>query len=121
MAEYQAALRIDPAYEDAKANLARAQAQMRYAAGLELANSGKIQQAIAAFEDALRIRPDLAEAHNNLGVVLSQIPGRQADAVAHFREAVRLRPDYDDARYNLEVALKETGQANGGGGEARRR
>ena len=94
---------------------------MRYAAGLELANAGKIQQAIAAFEDALRIRPDLAEAHNNLGVVLSQIPGRQSDAIAHFREAVRLRPDYDDARYNLEVALKETGQAKGGGGEARRR
>jgi tetratricopeptide (TPR) repeat protein len=119
MGEYETALRIDPAYEDAKANLARAQAQMRYAAGLELANAGKPEQAIAAFEDALRIRPGLAEAHNNLGVVLSQIPGRQADAVAHFREAVRIRPDYDDARYNLEVALKEAGQ--GGGGEARRR
>jgi protein O-mannosyl-transferase len=77
---------------------------MHYAAGLELANAGKLAPAAAEFEAALRLRPDLAEAHNNLGVVLSQLPGRHLDAVSHFREAVRLRPDYSDARYNLEMA-----------------
>jgi tetratricopeptide (TPR) repeat protein len=107
IAEYRAALRIDPSYEDAKRNIAQTEAQMRYAAGLEFANAGKTEQAIAAFEEALRLRPELAEAHNNLGVVLSQLPGRQAEAIAHFREAVRLRPDYDDARYNLQVAEKD--------------
>ncbi|HYW47250.1 MAG TPA: tetratricopeptide repeat protein [Bryobacteraceae bacterium] len=111
IAEYQAALRIDPGYEDARRNLPRAQAQMRYAAGLELAHAGNPLKAVAEFEEAVRIRPDFAEAHNNLGVVLSQMPGRQSDAIAHFREAVRIRPDYDDARYNLQVALQEAGQS----------
>jgi protein O-mannosyl-transferase len=107
LAEYQIALRIDPHYADAAANLTRVQAQMRYAAGLELANAGKLAAAVPEFEAALRLRPDLAEAHNNVGVVLSQLPGRHADAIAHFREALRLRPDYEDARFNLQLAEKD--------------
>jgi Flp pilus assembly protein TadD len=104
--EYRAALRLQPDYPDARNNLARIEAEQHYEAGLAAAKSGEIQKAVAELEQALRIKPDYAEAHNNLGVVLSQIPGRQADAVEHFRAAVRLRPDYDDARYNLDVALK---------------
>jgi protein O-mannosyl-transferase len=104
LAEYDMALRFDPANADARANRPRVEAQAHYAVGLELANAGKLAPAAAEFEAALRLRPDLAEAHNNLGVVLSQMPGRHPDAVAHFREAVRLRPDYQDARYNLEMA-----------------
>ena len=104
LAEYDTALRLDPGNADARANRPRVEAQMHYAAGLELANAGKLAPAVAEFEAALRLRPDLAEAHNNLGVVLTQMPGRHSDAVTHFREAVRLRPDYEDARYNLEMA-----------------
>jgi Flp pilus assembly protein TadD len=104
LAEYDAALRIDPNYADARANRPRVEAEMRAAAGLELANAGKLEAAVTEFEAALRIRSDLADAHNNLGVVLSQLPGRRDEAVAHFREALRLRPDYADARQNLELS-----------------
>jgi tetratricopeptide (TPR) repeat protein len=106
IAEYENALRLDPGYSEARHSLAAA----HYSRGIELAKSaGHAPEAIAELEAALRIQPDYAEAHNNLGVVLSQIPGKSAEAVSHLREAVRLRPDYADARYNLALALAESG------------
>ncbi len=90
-------------------NLARAladAAEAHYQSGMSLAHAGQPVPAAAEFEEALRLEPRMPEAHNNLGVVLSQIPGRESDAIAHFREALRLLPDYDDARYNLDMALR---------------
>ena len=45
-------------------------------------------------------QPDLAAAHNNLGLVLI---GKElySDAVACFREAIRIRPDFAEAYCNL--------------------
>ena len=53
--------------------------------------------AAAEFEAALRIRPDYAEAHYNLGKMLAQIPGRLAEAIAEYQAALRDRPDYSPA------------------------
>jgi len=55
----------------------------------------------------LRLKPDYAEAHNNLGVALSQLPVRSSEAIAHFEAALRIQPDYADAHYNLGVALSQ--------------
>jgi tetratricopeptide (TPR) repeat protein len=49
--------------------------------------------AIAEYEAALRIRPDYAEGHYNLGVVLSRIPGRLPEALSHLETALRLKPN----------------------------
>jgi len=52
----------------------------------------------------LRLEPDNAEAHNQLGIVL----GEQGDidgAVEQFGEALRDRPDYEAAKRNLGMAL----------------
>ena len=54
---------------------------------------GRLPDAIAEFEAALRIAPDSAEAHHNLGIALLQIPGRQQDAIAELEMALRIRPD----------------------------
>lgn len=101
--EYDTALRIDPAYREARQNLAMA----HFDAGVSFAKAGRAPEAVAEFEGALRLRPAYADAHNNLGVVLSQMPGRLDDAIRHFEAAVRLQPDYEDAKFNLKAAQSE--------------
>jgi tetratricopeptide (TPR) repeat protein len=69
---------------------------------------GRANEAIAQFEEAVRIDPGFAEAHSNLGNTLSRVPGRMADALAQCQEAVRLLPTYAKARNNLGNALART-------------
>jgi tetratricopeptide (TPR) repeat protein len=61
----------------------------------------------AEFREAIRLRPNFAEAENNLGLVLAQSDDDEA-ALAAFREAIRIRPDYADAHANLGAALIPT-------------
>jgi tetratricopeptide (TPR) repeat protein len=61
---------------------------------------GRMPEAIEQYQAALRINPDYAEAHNNLGTVLIS-GGDCAAAIPHFEAAVRVRPDYAGASYNL--------------------
>lgn len=57
-------------------------------------------QALAAYERCLEIRPDFAPAYNNLGVIY-QRQGRLEEALKAFREAVLCDPDYERAYHNL--------------------
>ncbi len=61
-------------------------------------------QVIAAFEQAIRLRPDDAESHNGLGLVYVQ-SGDDEKAVQAFRKAVQLQPRYADAHQNLGAVL----------------
>ncbi len=65
---------------------------------------GRMPDAISEYQKAVRIYPNYAEAHNNLGAILLQ-SGRTTEAVAEYQAAVRLDPDYPDARSNLGGAL----------------
>jgi predicted O-linked N-acetylglucosamine transferase (SPINDLY family) len=58
---------------------------------------------------AVRVRPDDAAAHFNLGQALRQ-EGRLAEATASYREAVRLRPDFALAHNTLGIALAQLGR-----------
>jgi Tfp pilus assembly protein PilF len=100
-AELDTAVQIDPSYKEAH-NTSATLSQTHYQAGIALAQADHPREAAAEFETALRFDSSYAEAHNNLGVVLSEIPGREEEAIAQFREALRIRPDYDDARNNLQ-------------------
>ncbi len=66
---------------------------------------GRLNDALAQYEEAMRLRPDLPEMHNNLGEVWMKLPGHLNDAVAELEEALRLKPDYAGAHNNLGDAL----------------
>ena len=66
---------------------------------------GRLPDAIAQFEEALRINPNLADGHDNLGKALSQVPGRMPDAIVQFEAAVRIDPDLAEAHSDLGKAL----------------
>ena len=57
----------------------------------------------------LRLHPDDAGAHNNLGNVLA-LQGKPEEAVRQFEEAVRLKPDHAVARNNLAISCKKLGR-----------
>ena len=61
--------------------------------GLRWRQIGKIQEAIGQYEQALRIKPDYAKAHNNLGVALSRL-GKTQEAIGQYEQALRIEPDY---------------------------
>ena len=63
-------------------------------------SQGKLDEAIAAYREAIRLKPDYAEAHSNLGIALAG-QGKLDEAIAEYREAIRLKPDYAAAHNNL--------------------
>jgi Flp pilus assembly protein TadD len=63
---------------------------------------GRAPDAIAHLEEALRLRPDFAEAHNNLAVLYAG-SGRLSDAISHLETALKLQPSFEDARKNLDL------------------
>ena len=76
-----------------------------YLRGKDLLESGHRAEAIAHFEDALRVRPNWAEVHNNLAIQLASVPGRSAEAIAHFEAAVQLNPGLAEPQRNLGMLL----------------
>jgi tetratricopeptide (TPR) repeat protein len=62
------------------------------------------RQILAAFEEAVRLEPEYAEAYNNIGLVYTQ-SGTDDKAEKAFRTAARLRPDFADAHQNLGALL----------------
>ena len=70
---------------------------------------GKLEEAIAAFREAIRLKPDFTIVHNALGNgLLNQ--GKHEEAIAAFREAIRLSPDFAMAYNNLGKALLNHGR-----------
>lgn len=74
--------------------------------GLALLDKRDLDGAIAEFREALRLKPDLPQAHNRLGIALRD-KGDLDLAIAEFREALGLKPDYPEAHNDLGQALLE--------------
>jgi protein O-mannosyl-transferase len=77
--------------------------------GNALARQGKMQEAIAHYNQALQIKPDYAKAHNNLGVTLAG-QAKMQEAIAHYNEALRINPNNVEVHINLAVALAAQGK-----------
>ena len=121
---FERALRIDPQQTDALCAAAalaarlhaheraillyrRAEPLLPGQAAVILCNRGashralvQLPQAMACYEQAIRIQPGLAEAHYNLGCLFNDV-GRIDEAEQSVRRAVELRPDFHQAHSTL--------------------
>jgi tetratricopeptide (TPR) repeat protein len=71
---------------------------------IEFAQTGRLEESVDSFLQALRLRPDFAEAYSNLGnVYLYQ--NRLDEAVASYQTALQLQPNFAAAHSNLGNAL----------------
>ena len=76
---------------------------------MTLAQQGKLDEAIAAYRQAVGLTPDLAATYSNLGNALKD-QGRLEEAIAAYRKAVSIKPDLAEAHSNLGNALREQGK-----------
>jgi tetratricopeptide (TPR) repeat protein len=77
--------------------------------GLIAARVGRYDVAIELIGKAVSLRPDLAEAHDNLGNALSTL-GRLDQAEASHRRALSIKPAFAGAHYNLGNVLEGQGR-----------
>ncbi len=76
--------------------------------GTTLQDLGNVPEAIAQYEQALRIKPDYIDAHYNLGNTWLQL-GNLPEAIAQYEQALRIKPDFAEAHNNLGNALLQLG------------
>ena len=70
-----------------------------------LKEQGKLEEAIEAYNKALSIKPDYADAYYNLGIAL-QDQSKLEEAIEAYKKALSIKPDYADAYYNMGIALQ---------------
>ena len=75
-------------------------AGVRVNLGLALSRTGRLDEALVAYRQAIGLKPDFSMAHLDLGVLLAE-KGHLDEAVAACRRASQLKPDYGYAYYNL--------------------
>lgn len=82
---------------------------MEYNLAYVLGRQGKSDEAIAHFNEALRINPGYYKALINLGVTLSD-QGKVAEAIGYYDQALRIEPNSAKAHMEMAVALAKQGK-----------
>jgi len=75
--------------------------------GDALEKLGRTEEAVKHYFQALQLKPDFQEAHNNLGNALLK-QGKATEAIKHFKDALRLNPEFVEAYNSLGTALIHT-------------
>ena len=65
--------------------------------GSELAQQGKLDEAIGQFRLVIGLAPDYAPAYNNLADALA-LQGKTEEAIAHYRQALAIDPNFAPAK-----------------------
>jgi tetratricopeptide (TPR) repeat protein len=79
-------------------------AQKAYARGQKAANKGDKATAIGCFTEAVRLDPEFADAHNNLGAAYAD-QGELPQAAGEFQKTIDLEPEHRLALANLAIVL----------------
>ena len=82
-----------------------------YNLGNAYRRDGRLGDAIAQYQESIRLHPDFDWSHNNLGIALAQDSDSLPQAIAEYRAAIQLRPAFAEAHNNLANALARTGHA----------
>jgi Flp pilus assembly protein TadD len=128
IAEYSEAARIRPlalgprknlaTLELSRGNTAEAAKQLQIAVRLSndpqtqgalLVLEGRLTEAVAAYERALKANPSSADVHNDLAAALAR-SGRDAEAARQYESALQLDPSLYDAHMNYGALLSRTGR-----------
>ncbi len=84
-------------------------ARSRLSVGFLLEKQGKLQDAIAAYNEVLHLKPDYATAYFNRGNAKNKLK-KFLPAIADFNEALRFKSDYAAAYNNRGTAKISLGQ-----------
>lgn len=85
------------------------QAEAHNNKGVELAEQGRFEEAIAAFNRAIEIYPKYENAHNNLGLALGS-QKQFSEAAVEFQHALAINPQNIETYNNLGIALGSQGK-----------
>jgi tetratricopeptide (TPR) repeat protein len=77
--------------------------------GTALLKQGRREEALAAFDKAVQLKPDDASLWKNLGDALSCL-GRSEEAILTYQHALKLNPCHWDAAYRAGLLLHESGR-----------
>jgi len=98
MADYQTALRYQPAFPEA-----------HFFMGDALDEQGRLDEAIAEYQKALWFKPTQEQTHIFLGIALAK-QKKYDEATAHYNAALKLNPDSAVAQNNLARLLHSQGK-----------
>ena len=110
ISEFQAALDTRSRNTETHYNLGAALIQNNL--GNAFARKQLWDEAIDHLQEAVRLRPDYADAYFNLGSVFFQ-QGRIDQAIAQWQKALAIRPTDAEAHRNLASALRKQGNVKG--------
>jgi len=77
--------------------------------GVACQEQGKFHEAVQAFNKAIELKPDYADAYSNRGNALCDL-GQLQEALESYEKAIQLKPDYADAYSNRGNALHKLGR-----------
>jgi len=114
---FQEALKANPAHLEAQLNLRDVLAKKRasnpamatFQRGNALRDQGRLEDAEAAYREAIALDPTFTLPHNNLGILLA-MQGKNEEAAKHFAQALRADPRDAATHYNLGALLAKTGR-----------
>jgi tetratricopeptide (TPR) repeat protein len=106
ISQFQAAL--DIRFRNTETHYSLGAALIQSNLGNVLARKQLWEEAIDHLQEAIRLRPDYADAYYNLGSVLFQ-QGRIDQAIAQWQKALAIRPRDVEAHRNVASALRKQG------------